>query len=143
MSDEVILQIATDDVRSEAARRVPLGPQKLFEQALADAENTKKFVQRDFSRKGGRARKSDELQDLIEEIVLAKPNINTHRLLLELKGERGVGRVSIDGVSDCLRNGRREIHFEDCKGTPKAAPVSGLKDRLSRAKAKNKIARTG
>ena len=113
MSDAAILQVAVNDVHSEGARGVPLGPQKSFEQALEDAEKNKKIVQTHFSQKGGRARKSDELRDLIDEIVRGNPNIDVHQLVLELKGERGVGRVTIDGGSDYLPNDRREIHIQN------------------------------
>jgi hypothetical protein len=143
IANEAILEITTNDMRSETSRSVPIKAQKSLEQALADAENSKKCFQSQFSRKGGKARKGDALRDLIDEIVLHEPEIRAHQLLRALKGERGLGRVSIDGGSDYLSNDRRDIHFNDYKGTPKAAPVSGLKDRLSRAKAKNKIARTG
>ena len=94
-------------------------------------------VQSAFSRKGGRAHKCDALQDLIREIVLGQPHITAGQLLRVLRGSPGAGVVvSIDEESDVLAGEARMIHFVDDNGTSKTASISGLKDRLSRAKKK-------
>jgi hypothetical protein len=135
MSDELLFNVATMDMRSETLRQVPIYSQKTLEQALADAEKTKNTFQSDFSRKGGKAPKCDALQSLIRRIVHRKPNINNQQLLYRLKKEIGEGTVvSIEGKSEVLADGIRKIHFQDRDGTPKTASLSGLKDRLSRVK---------
>ncbi len=134
MSDEVLFETATADMQSETLR-VPIKCQKSLEQALADAEKSKSTFQTAFSRKGGRAPKCDPLQGLIREIVLAKPKITQGQLLRELKSNRVAGVISkIDEQSDVKADEPKMIHFVEDDGTPKTARVSGLKDRLSRAK---------
>jgi len=137
MSDELLFNVATMDMRSETLRQVPIYSQKTLEQALADAERLRNAFQSDFSRKGGSAPRCDALQSLIEAIVVENPKITQGQLMRELRRDRAVGIVtSIDEKSDALADGAKEIHFVDEDGTPKAASVSGLKDRLSRAKRK-------
>jgi hypothetical protein len=80
---------------------------------------------------------------LIEGLVYRDPTINVTQLLHRLRKSDDDVITSIDSsemvlAGDCLR-----IHFVDDDGKPKSVPVSGLKDRLSRIKAKNKIAPTG
>ncbi len=137
MSDETIFKLAAIDMGSETMRQVPLKSQKTIEQALADAEMAKNTFQSAFSRKGGRSSKSDALQSVIQEIVQENPKITQGQLLRELtrKQEAGVV-VSIDEEPDVLAGVGKMIHFVDEGETPKKASVSGLKDRLSRAKRK-------
>ena len=135
MSDELLFDIATMDMRSETHRQIPIYSQKTLEQALADAEKVKNAFQSDFSRKGGSAHRCDALQSLIETIVVENPKITQGQLLRELRRDRAVGIVtSIDEESDTLADEAKEINFVNEDGTPKTASVSGLKDRLSRAK---------
>jgi hypothetical protein len=133
MSDETIFKLAAIDMRSETMRQVPLKSQKPFEQALADAEKTMNIVQSAFSRKGGRSQKSDALQSLIQDIVQENPKITQGQLLRELTRKQKAGDVV---VSIHEEPEGKMIHFVDEDETPKKASVSGLKDRLSRAKRK-------
>ncbi len=136
ISNEAILEIAINDVRSETSK-VSIRLQKSFDQALADAEKTMAIVQSAFSRKGGKAPKRDALQAIIQEILIQKPKITAGQLVYTLKSDLGAGTVSsIDAESE-LRGGEpRMIHYFDDNGTPKTASLSGLKDRLSRARRK-------
>jgi hypothetical protein len=136
ISSEAILEIAINDVRSETSK-VSIRLQKPFDQALADAEKTMNIVQSAFSRKGGKAPKRDALQILIQDIVIQKPKITAGQLLYTLKSIRGAGTVtSIEEESDVRGGEPRMIHYVDDSRTPKTASLSGLKDRLSRAKRK-------
>lgn len=123
----------------EILRGVPVKSRKSLEQALADAAGAKDVFHADLSRMGGRAHKSDALQDLILELVGEDQDITESELLDKLKGEAGAGVVtSIDAPSE-LRSGDIQcIHFVNDDEKPKRASVYGLKDRLSRAKIKIK-----
>lgn len=137
MSDEAIFEIATNDMRSETARWIPVKSQKSFEGALADAALAKRIVHTDFSRKGRKARKADALQTLILKFVREDLKITCQQLFYKLRSERGPGiAVSIDRESDFPPGHILRIHFVDRYGTPRTAPVRGLKDRLSRARKK-------
>jgi len=137
MSDELLFEVATMDMRSETLRQVPIKSQKTTEQALADAEKPRHSFQIELSRKGGKASKSDALQSLIEEIVLKEPTITERQLFFALKRELGSGTVtSIDTESDVLADEPHMIHFVEDNGKPITAPLSGLKDRLFRTKKK-------
>jgi hypothetical protein len=138
ISDETIYQQATEIMRSESARRVPIKLRTSIEKALADATMPRKLSHTEFSRRGGRTPKPDTLQLLIEEIVSPNLGMKQQPLFHALKKEIGNGViVSIDGRSEGLA-GVKEIHFIDHDGKLKTAPLSGLKDRLRRAKAKIK-----
>jgi hypothetical protein len=136
MSNDAVVKIATNDVRSEAERRLPVAWHKTFEQALADAESAQRIAQEHFSRRGGKLSKRDSLQKLILRIVGKNPTITTVELLRELRKHDGLGTIySIDGKSPLLNGKGRMIHyFDDSLQKEKTAPLSGLKDRLSRAK---------
>jgi hypothetical protein len=137
MSDELLFEVATTDMRSETLRRVPINSQKTMEQALADAEKTRHGFQSALARKGGKAPKPNALQNLIEEIVLKEPTITERQLYFALKAELGSGTItSIDKESDVLADEPRMIHFVEDNGKPMTAPLSVLKDRLFRAKKK-------
>jgi hypothetical protein len=136
MSDELLLNFAQEDMRSERAREVSIKSQKTFEQALSDAEKLRNTVRSAFSRKGGSAPRCDALQSLIEEIVRENPKITQGQLLRELKGARGAGTVVPDEKVDRVPDAEKWIHFVNEDRKPKEASVSGLKDRLSRAKRK-------
>jgi hypothetical protein len=135
MADESLCDFAIEYLRSDTKRGFSLRLQKSLDQALADAEMARDDFQVPFLARGGRARKCDALQRLILRIVRRKLNINNQQVLYRLKKEIGDGTIiSIDGRSDVLAGGVRKIHFYDDNGTEKTARVSGLKDRLSRAK---------
>lgn len=137
MSDELLRSFAEMDMRSESVRGVPIKSEKTLEQALADAEMAKNTFQRAFSRKGGSAPRCDALQTLIEEIAAENQKIKPGQLLIALSGPRGAGVIaSVDKESDVKADEPRMIHFVEENGMPKRARLSGLKDRLFRAKKK-------
>lgn len=137
MCHESLLDIAMEDIHSEMIRGVPVRSQKSFDQALADAEMAMKTLQSGFARKGGSPPRCDALQNLIQEIAAENLEITPGQLLRELNGERGVGTISsIDVEADVKADEPKVIHFVEDDETPRTAPVSGLKDRLYRAKIK-------
>lgn len=79
-----------------------------------------------FSQSGGKASKQDNLQKLIVTIVKKKPAIKSSTLLGELESYKNMGTiVDID---------EEEISFISDNEKLDSSPISGLKDRLSRAK---------
>lgn len=140
ISNPILYANATANMQSEALREVPLKHRKTLELALADAEeewNSGKDSLREFCRKGGKARKGDSLSKLIEALVRANPKITERELSWRLNRQVGKGVIfSIDTKSSVVAGNVRMITFEDEDGRRKTAPVSGLKDRLRRAKAK-------
>ncbi len=110
-----------------------------FEVCLANAEEIAKIVYEEAARKRGESLRKDTLQNLIENIVAKNPRIRERQLLKKLAGDEGAGVVAaIDKASDCLTGEGRLIHYFNDAGRPKTASVRGLKDRLSKFKAKIK-----
>lgn len=139
MADEFLYEVARTDMSSETLRQVPIKSQKSLEQALADAEKVRRIYQSVLARKGGKAFKGDALQLVIEAVVLKNPTMTIRQLFFKLKDEIGQGTVtSIDEESDVRADEPRMIHFEEDNGKRMLAPLSGLKDRLFRAKKKIK-----
>ncbi|HET9282336.1 MAG TPA: hypothetical protein VFR24_10280 [Candidatus Angelobacter sp.] len=139
MADPEVLKLAMEDIESESVRRVPLYNQKSFAQALERAANTKtgilkgaaKSFQIDFSKKGGSAPKPSALQKLILEIVQRKQSITEPELLRELETRK------LQGIITDIDYGLNLIEFQNNNDQQlKRASISGLKDRLSRAKKK-------
>jgi hypothetical protein len=124
IADEEILASALEVLTFEQLRHVPVYFQVPFEYALLEADKAKKRFLKQRSRKGGKAKKTDALQELIVGIVRRRPNI-TERQLLELFQQCPAPIEVID---------RDFISFRFHDGRPAEAPVSGLKHRLSRAK---------
>jgi len=138
IKDEAVLAIAMTDLESNARRGVPISWQKSFEQALADAVYVKSVVRRQFGREGGKSRKADALQQIIERLVQRDPKLSERGLYYALRREMSGGTITrVDPESAGAQGG--EICFVSGDGKAKSAPLSGLKDRLSRAK---KLART-
>lgn len=137
MADEDVLDVAMKDLQSEALRHVPVYSQKSFEGALESAAVSKarfqksgaKKFQSDFARKGGTAPKPDALQKLIVEKVRGNPG-TTERQLQDHLREKHLGGVVTD-IDDKLG-----IICFDNDGRQKTARITGLKDRLYRAKKK-------
>jgi hypothetical protein len=142
IADPMSYAAAKRDMDSEAIR-VAIRERKSLEQALSDAhetvQETAKLVwrtvvhaererRRGISRSGGLAPKTDALQRLIQQLVRETPGMSRLDLWYRLKDQKGRGTImAID---------RKEIKFLTSAGELKSAPVSGLKDRLHRAKRK-------
>jgi hypothetical protein len=136
MQDPDLRQTAMDDLKSEEAMMVPVKNRKSLEQALYKAEKSRNIFLRTFSRKGGRAAKTDGLRGVILEIVRAEPDIKTRQLQHKLRNLAQEGHsvvFKVDRKSDLLVDQAEQIHFRD-NGRETTSPVSGLKDRLFRAK---------
>jgi hypothetical protein len=137
-SQPALLKIAEDMLRSEIARLVPEQRQRTLEDALIAASAAKDQLGPDLARegvreqarKGGRAGKTDALQKIIEGIVEKSPSVSGPALLEKLRS-----RIGGDGpICDMAET---TITFEQTPGGKlKVAQLSGLKDRLSRAKKK-------
>lgn len=137
LSNPSLVQAAWEELDFEVARGIPLKQRKTLEKALVDVARIQSVFQTDLSRKGGKAAKRDRLQVLIEAIVAKEPGITERQLWHRLRAEIGNGViVSIDLDAPASEGHTRRIHFLASDGKVKTAPVSGLKDRLSRAKAK-------
>jgi hypothetical protein len=131
LADPTLAELAKRTVCSETAKGLPIRWQTSFDEALAAAETTKATVLSELARKARKARKADALQQLIRDIVEQHPRIAEPQLLHMLAGEHGAGIVmSIDGPEKTIR----EIHFTDDNERKREIPVSGLKDRLYRAR---------
>jgi hypothetical protein len=113
-------------------RTLPLHNQKSFDSLLDRAEARREraliWLRQENGRRGGKSRKSDRLQGLVEEIVAKYPKIDCPTLLRLLSNKQGAG--VIEDVDE------EEIAFIDAKGQLKSAEITGLKDRLYRAKKK-------
>lgn len=87
---------------------------------------------RNFGAIGGRSRKTDALQELILTIVRRNLTITAPRLLEKLRDPKY--RDVIVGVDDDPSDPTSEIEFSTRRGMVRRSPISGIKDRLSRAK---------
>jgi hypothetical protein len=134
-SEPLLLELAMEEQKSEALRGFPVYGQKTLERALADAEKRKERVKSairseiraEDGRRGGRPRRGDELQVLIEKIVARLPNITVSILLERLRDLQYLREV-IEDIDD------DEIHFKHGEDQTRSAPISGLKHRLARAR---------
>jgi hypothetical protein len=148
MADDAIRTIAFRDLASETSRRVSVYSQKSLEQALQDAEVTKKQLISELAQSAARAERVDPLQRVITDIVRSNPNIGAKQLLEELR-ELQPGPV-IDEIDDQWIYFKSPVDSEKGGGTesPKRdetigkkvisakALISGLKHRLTRARKK-------
>jgi hypothetical protein len=138
IQDPALREIAMATLSAEETMMVPVRNGQPLEQALAQAEKSKSIFQRSFSVKGGKAAKTDALQKSIIEMVRAEPDINTQRLLHKIRKMAKEGDLvvlHVDRKPELLDDHAGRIHFNDGR-MEKTSPVSGLKDRLSRAKKK-------
>ena len=104
ISDPTFYALATRDMYLEAIR-VAFREQKSLDQALSDAEQAlnvlwENFVpaerarRRSLGRKGGRSRKTNALQVLIETCVRKTPDISQRELWHQLKQYLGLGVIT-------------------------------------------------
>jgi len=135
VEDEQLRDQAMAELENERLRGVPLKNQQTLEAALQGAANFKANVISGQASKAAKAQRSDRLQTLILKAVENDATITRHRLLQYLRRQADGDVIEyVDGVS---------IGFTDESGRPMSAKVSGLKDRLSRAKQKNSLALAG
>jgi hypothetical protein len=133
LRDDHLAKEAFDDLQEQTRLQGPLGLQKSYEVLLDRAEERRGrallWVRQENGRQGGKARKPDPLQAVIQKIVEGKPTIDCPTLLKLLQNKRGLGVIEdVDGD---------DIWIIDAKGRSKSIKITSLKDRLHRAK--NKI----
>jgi hypothetical protein len=147
MSDPLVRSIALDRVASDFKRYIPAKYQISLEAALVEAEQSK----RHFSQRGGRADKSDALQDFILAVLRKQPKITVTLLLekLRLAAQPGgpIEEVTNEEIAFVEQMNKRarwgatregQGGREPRESASRSAPISGLKDRLSRARKKLK-----
>jgi hypothetical protein len=128
MADAAIRVTALEAMEAETLKGLPLYYQKSIYEALADADRARRRFMSQHARKGGLAGKTDTLQELIERIVERNSPITLRALEAQLREHRG-----IEPIQDFSKG---TISFTKHDGRTKDAALSGLKDRLSRAKKK-------
>ena len=129
IKDPAIREVALRRLADEPLRGVPAYCQTTLEASLADAEYEKQRFLSQQGRNGGQVKKSDALQQAISDLVRRDPNVTASELENMLTKERFP--LIVD-----LEDGK--IYFTQPDGSTdgrlKVTPISGLKDRLSRAK---------
>jgi hypothetical protein len=98
----------------------------VLQAATRQASAINRRARRQLSQLGGWAKKTDRLQALILGAVRRKPSITKQQLLWHLESLKHHGVV--EDIADGI------IHFTNHGGRAKEALVSGLEDRLWRAK---------
>lgn len=128
--NKTTLTIALEQRQSEANRGISFTNWS-FEEAINDATAVSALVRAEQARMAGGSKKTDALQELIQTIVRASQKITVSGLLKKLRKAEGKG--TIEGV-DTLENPKPQIYFKNHNGHGNQAPISGLKDRLTRAR---------
>jgi hypothetical protein len=126
-----------DCLNDEATRFVPVRSMKSLEAMLGFAEHISKRSRISVASKGGKALKPNALQGVIEGIARDRPDINCRQLEHELRSMARAGHpiiLRVETTSAKIVEAPQMIHFHD-RGE-RRTPLSGLKDRLSRAKRK-------
>jgi hypothetical protein len=139
LTDPLLLQHAMEDVVGEQMRRVPVGNQTTLEVAIERAERLAIAVRAQHApsqvrealsqqgSRGGSAARTDPLRDLIIQIVREEQSINWKGVFRQL--EARVREGVILAITD------EDIVYRGLRGKEGRAALSGLKDRVSRAKA--------
>jgi hypothetical protein len=144
MANPLFRKVAFETLNCESARQVSLRSRKTLEFALEEAEATVRRFDGGpemqalalrqahglLSQKGGRAKHSDSLQRFIEKLVAGDRELTVAELVARLR--------NLDNHTEIQEVTNAEVHYID-NGKEKSAPLSGLKDRLSRAKAKSQM----
>jgi hypothetical protein len=132
LPDETIVAAALATLESAPQRRRSVKDRMSFEDALTMAAEVVAQIRPRFlsqqGRSGGRAKKSDALQELIVGVVRARPAITCAELLAELRDRCPI--PPLEGIE------KKTISFVNRDGRGAEAKICGLKDRLSRAKKK-------
>jgi len=126
--DKTLRDLAFETTNAELIRGVPIFYRTTLESALFDAEKKRNRFSKIFSQKGGKAKKTDALQELITALVSKTPGISAKILEKQIRAEESLG--IIEEVT------RYEIYFVTHDEHSKSARLSGLKHRLTRARQK-------
>jgi hypothetical protein len=131
VADPAVFETAVELV-AFALTQPPLDIGRFFSTvALKEAENLKRRFQFRLAQQGGRARKADALTLLIEKMVASRPGITLSELRRELN-RLWEARAIVQDIDE------NEISYVNQGGRMKTVRISGLKDRLSRAKRKSR-----
>lgn len=142
LKDEVLHKHAASSLKAEVMRGTPTRSQNTLEQALRDAfalrqelePEIRSKTRREQARLAGSAKKTDRLQELIVALVREDPRLTASQLKDRLEGlKRQPGPLAYVVVEDF---DDENICFLRKDGKGDSAPISRLKDRLSRAKKK-------
>jgi len=139
MKDPVLREAAFARLRSERLRGVPVKSQMTLEAAFAAEEqaalksavHVEARVVSNLARRAGSAEKVDALQSFINSVVEKRPKITGPELFEKIRAEVGSGGPIVD-------LDKTRIWFVGAHDQSRSATISGLKDRLSRAKRKMK-----
>ena len=118
-----VVEEALGEIRIESTSR-PLYSRRPLEKVLKDVDAKRKLHQSEFSKLGGKAGKPDKLNVLISQIVERNLAISCLELLDALRLRQHTSSIQSIENDEILLSDRKVV------------PVSGLKDRLSRAKKK-------
>ena len=129
MGNPGVLELALSAMAAEMRRQLPLGWRVSIYDALREAETAKSGILFQQSRRAGSADKTDALQAFIIDAVRANRSITLAQLLDSLRQQQQPGGWLEDIDQET-------IWFLDAKHRSKSAQVSGLKDRLCRARKK-------
>jgi hypothetical protein len=125
--DDAVVHMAIYDLSTETAN-LPFGLRKGFEAALEQAAERKTICLSWIGKKGGRPRGCDALQVVINDSVSKRRDLTVAQVLAILSNKKW------EGVVEDVDEKKMEIWFIDKDGRRKASPISGLKDRLNRAR---------
>ncbi len=123
MADPHLLGRAMQTLAFEVARGVPLAAQLTLQHALRGEESSSRAYVASHNRRAALAKRTDALQAFILATTRTDRSISSAKLLSMLKRKEFVREVT-----------ETTIEFYEPDGRLKGAPISGLKDRLSRAK---------
>lgn len=125
-ANPILMKIALGAMASEEMRKIPIRHWLSLDSQLEEADNARVTYRTLLNHEASAAKRGDALQKFIRSAIKRKPGLNKDELLQQLRASCGIGSI--------LSVTQEEIEFDGPNGTIKSAPVSGLKDRLSRAK---------
>jgi hypothetical protein len=126
LADDPLREAAFELLADELRRHVSAYSQMSIYHALSCAEYMRRRFLEAQARRGGKTKKTDALQELIKDFVQHLPSITVWQLEEKLRARQGTS------VIQDIAEGT--IWFTNHNGSSKTAPLTGLKDRLFRAK---------
>jgi hypothetical protein len=128
---EEVRQFVFNQLKLEVAKGIPLYSRSSFYGVISDLEKASAVARIESARVAGKSKKTDRLQEVILQIVQDSSQITVSKLLAKLTGMQGQGVIEdVDDLSDS----NPMISFKGSREEGCSAPISGLKDRLTRAR---------
>jgi hypothetical protein len=93
MNDDALRESAFETLDKEIRKGIPVYYQTTLEQALSDAERTRRRFSEQRACKAGKVGKADTLNALIRQIVRQNPGLTEHELLEFLRCQQRMGVV--------------------------------------------------